>query len=188
MNPGLDIWQYAGDEWSDDDSDYYSDNNGYGSGSSRPPVVADQKVVVSDLKELTQDTHFILLPSTVRGFSFVLSEWGEFVVDSFSDITFDTGAFQHLEMDADHKQLLKALVESTQKEESKDKLITDVIAGKGSSCRRERRRCMLNLLTRNRWRYHCSPAWQSWSGEWCTYILMLPTDVPLDLAVFRAKH
>lgn len=45
----------------------------------------------------------MLTPPTVHGFSFVLKAWGEMLVDSFEAILFDKHAYDHLELDEDHK-------------------------------------------------------------------------------------
>ena len=45
----------------------------------------------------------MLTPPTVHGFSFVLKAWGEMIVDSFEAILFDKHAYDHLELDEDHK-------------------------------------------------------------------------------------
>ena len=72
--------------------------------------------------------HYLLTPPMVFGFSFFLKEWGEMLVESFAEIKFDTHAFEHLELDQDHKTLVRALVDAT-REEKKDALISDVVQG-----------------------------------------------------------
>lgn len=108
MNPSLDIWG-GHDYYDDDDDDYYSEDS-YGA-TRRDDLrdyatderTKDPMTWQGDLKELTCETHFLLTPPTVRGFSFVLKDWGEMLVDSFESITFDERAYDHLELDGDHK-------------------------------------------------------------------------------------
>lgn len=52
------------------------------------------------------------------------------LVDSFQEIKFDTDAYEHLELDHDHKSLIRALVDAS-REDRKEQLISDVVAGKG---------------------------------------------------------
>ncbi|GAA5849433.1 hypothetical protein JCM9279_000902 [Rhodotorula babjevae] len=52
-----------------------------------------------------------LLPPTVHGFSLVVREWGELLVEHFSEIQFREDAFERLVLDAETKRLVKGLVE-----------------------------------------------------------------------------
>lgn len=127
MNPGMDLWEYP--DYDDDDSDYYSDAHGYSNNQSGS---AARDPIATDLVALTEDAHYVLTPPTVYGFSMFLSEWGEMLVDSFSEIKFDTHAYDHLELDADHKSLIKALVDASRSDGSRSReLISDVVQGKG---------------------------------------------------------
>ena len=97
MVPSQDIWDYLDYDDDDDDDDYYSDA-GYGQ-----DVKARDVCLPAQLETLKENQHFILTPPTVYGFSFVLKEWGQMLVDSFSEIKFDENAYDHLELDSDHK-------------------------------------------------------------------------------------
>lgn len=54
------------------------------------------------------DKDLPLLPPTVFGYSFVLKEFGQFLVTGFSDVVFQHNAFDHLVLDAAHKTMIKA--------------------------------------------------------------------------------
>jgi len=64
----------------------------------------------------------------VRGFSFVAKKWGEFAVSSINRVKFDENSFEQLVMDAERKELVKALVEHS------NDSFSDIISGKGGGC------------------------------------------------------
>ena len=70
--------------------------------------------------------------NVVAGFSFAIKQWGQLLVASFKEVTFDKHAFDHLVLETSNKSIIRALVESTKKEffDSKQ-LMNDVISGKG---------------------------------------------------------
>lgn len=68
----------------------------------------------------------------MHGFSFVLKQWGELLVEHVSDIEFDKNAFEHLVLPATQKRLIKGLVEAT-KMENRGSLVKDIISTKGGA-------------------------------------------------------
>jgi hypothetical protein len=49
------------------------------------------------------DSQLCLLPPVLWGFSLVLNDWGQFLVDKFSPIVFDEKAYDHLVMEEPQK-------------------------------------------------------------------------------------
>lgn len=74
------------------------------------------------------------LPPALHGFSFVLKQWGELLVEHCSPIEFDGQAFEHLVLPAEQKRLIKGLVEAT-KVENKGSLVKDILSHKGGELR-----------------------------------------------------
>lgn len=66
--------------------------------------------------------------SHVYGFSFATKKWGRFAVDRITDIEFRSDAFDQLVLDADKKNLIRALVTHS------NTGFSDVISGKGGGC------------------------------------------------------
>lgn len=83
---------------------------------------------VFDEDSFTEDDYLMCSP-VVLGFSFTEKLWVEFDVAGLRDIVFNEGAFDSLVLPDDQKQVIRALVESHSRKDSKN--ITDVISGKG---------------------------------------------------------
>ncbi|KAH7931154.1 P-loop containing nucleoside triphosphate hydrolase protein [Leucogyrophana mollusca] len=83
--------------------------------------------VTSELGEEDYD----ILPSTVCGFNLQNKTWETFEVEQIEEVTFDDKAWDHLVLDADTKNLIKGLVEVTKHSNNAQKVVTDVITGKG---------------------------------------------------------
>ena len=62
---------------------------------------------------------------TVFGYSFVAKKWGRLVVDKFTDIQWNSEAFDHLVLSESKKTLIKSIIYADQSE-----LISDVISSK----------------------------------------------------------
>ncbi|CAM6102836.1 unnamed protein product [Calypogeia fissa] len=56
------------------------------------------------------DETLIFAPAIVYGFSFTLKQWGSFAVSGFSEISFNSSAYDTLVMEPDSKQLVHKLV------------------------------------------------------------------------------
>jgi SpoVK/Ycf46/Vps4 family AAA+-type ATPase len=83
-----------------------------------------------ELKEVPEENRHMCGP-IVFGYSFVNKQWGRFVVDQFSPVKWDKGAFRHLVLHETSKDLIKALVEADRADAA---TIKDVITGKGGGC------------------------------------------------------
>eukprot|EP01125_Pyxidicula_operculata_P001198 TRINITY_DN11136_c0_g1_i1.p1 TRINITY_DN11136_c0_g1~~TRINITY_DN11136_c0_g1_i1.p1 ORF type:complete len:693 (-),score=151.38 TRINITY_DN11136_c0_g1_i1:47-2071(-) len=79
------------------------------------------------MNTITEDNLFMTWP-TIGGFSFSSKKWGELLVSNLADIKYDDQAFDKLVFPQDRKQLIKSLVENS------NKSFTDVISGKGGGC------------------------------------------------------
>ena len=71
------------------------------------------------------DTEVHLCAPTVLGYSFVCKKWGRFDADKFSEIVWNTNAFDHLVLAEEKKLLIKSLVYA-----DRAAMITDVVSGK----------------------------------------------------------
>lgn len=83
------------------------------------------------------DGNLIFAPAIVYGFSFTLKKWGSFSVSGFSDISFDTNAFDALVMEPDSKQFVYNLVSqyiATPADPSQELQQIDPIPHKGEGC------------------------------------------------------
>jgi hypothetical protein len=56
------------------------------------------------------DGQLCLLPPTLWGFSLVLNDWGQFLVDKFNPIVFDEKAYDHLVMEEPQKVSLRGRI------------------------------------------------------------------------------
>ncbi|CAE7227336.1 unnamed protein product [Rhizoctonia solani] len=75
------------------------------------------------------DEIICLTPPTHRGWSFAAKAWGNILVSSLSEITFDELAFDQLVLKPEYKKMIKALVETHSG--SGDGLAKDLVSGKG---------------------------------------------------------
>ena len=80
-----------------------------------------------DTTKFTDEDYLIASP-VVLGFSFTHKKWVEFDVAGIGEIQFANGAFESLVLPDDQKTVVRALVESHSRKESKN--IQDVIQGK----------------------------------------------------------
>ncbi len=76
--------------------------------------------------EKLSDKDLAKFAPVVYGFSFKTKMWGEFSIDSISDIVFDKDVFDKVIIDENRKALIKAIVETNVEESA------DLISGKGS--------------------------------------------------------
>lgn len=91
----------------------------------------------SPISETISDENLIFAPAIVYGFSFALKQWGSFAVRGFSEISFNSTAFDALVMEPDSKQLVYKLVSqyiATPVDPSHTLQGVDPIARKGEGC------------------------------------------------------
>jgi hypothetical protein len=87
----------------------------------------DEEDKLDDVED--EELHFCA--PTVLGYSFVTKMWGRLVVDKFSEIEWNTRAFEHLVLPEGTKTLIKSLVDA---DRANADIIKDVITGKGGGC------------------------------------------------------
>ena len=75
--------------------------------------------------ERVSDSELHLCAPTVLGYSFAAKKWGRLDAENFTDIHWDTTAFEHLVLEEEKKSLIKSLVFA-----KRDEMITDVVSGK----------------------------------------------------------
>src|SRR5437667_9138505 len=80
---------------------------------------------LTDRSERVPETDLYLCSPTVLGYSFTSKQWGRLDVDKFTEIVWNTNAFDHLVLSEEKKSLVKSLVSADRSE-----MITDVVAGK----------------------------------------------------------
>ncbi|KAK4054336.1 hypothetical protein OIO90_003569 [Microbotryomycetes sp. JL221] len=73
-----------------------------------------------------------LLPPILHGFSLRAKRWGEFLVDRLSQITWADHSFEHLVIPSSYRRIIRSLVTVHAASDLKDKLMTDVVEGKGN--------------------------------------------------------
>ncbi|KAH8924864.1 hypothetical protein BT69DRAFT_36429 [Atractiella rhizophila] len=124
MNPTKDIWSRS---W------YARSRSGPGGKSSSRRKISDDEDAGENslLGSNIADEDLCLTPPTIYAFSLVLKDWGEIKVDEVKEIVFDEDAYEHLVLDEDHKDMIKCLVDATAGENKTNKIVTDVISGKG---------------------------------------------------------
>ena len=99
-------------------------------------VLSFKKMVPNHWNQLSQphpthqlegvpDTEVHLCAPTVLGYSFACKKWGRFDADKFTEIVWNTNAFDHLVLAEEKKLLIKSLVYADRTE-----MITDVVSGK----------------------------------------------------------
>ncbi|OJA20319.1 hypothetical protein AZE42_05442 [Rhizopogon vesiculosus] len=71
------------------------------------------------------------LPAFVYGFELKNKSWRSFEIEEIEDIKFDESAWDHLVIDEDVKNLIKGLVGVTTNANTSQRVISDVITGKG---------------------------------------------------------
>ncbi|POY74201.1 hypothetical protein BMF94_2775 [Rhodotorula taiwanensis] len=86
--------------------------------------------VTQPCQELSSD-QLHLLPPSIHGFSFRAKRWGELLVSRLSPIRWGTESFAHLVIPDSYRRIVKALV-TVHAGELKNKLMIDVVAGKGN--------------------------------------------------------
>ncbi|KAL3691880.1 hypothetical protein R1sor_005531 [Riccia sorocarpa] len=97
--------------------------------------------------DISNDTNLIYAPAIVYGFSFSQKQWGMFAVSGFSEISFDSSAFDNLVMHEDEKTLMCDLISQhlspdpeptpSSEEDSKPEpqlVRVDPITNKGEGC------------------------------------------------------
>ncbi|KAK4508797.1 hypothetical protein PRZ48_002536 [Zasmidium cellare] len=109
-------------------------------GVKKSPVENSGKSVKGNDDERTAGTHdisitdeeAILCPGSVFGFALADKCWAELRIDNLQEIHWNDAAYSRLEMDAEYKQVIRALVEAHRKHSKPDsEEFDDIIAGKG---------------------------------------------------------
>jgi ATPase family associated with various cellular activities (AAA) len=81
----------------------------------------------SVLSEISTDQYW-MTDAYIKGFSFTTKQWGRFSVSRIDDINYRDDAFDHLVLDEDKKDLVRALVTNGVGG------FSDIISGKGGGC------------------------------------------------------
>jgi hypothetical protein len=79
-----------------------------------------------DCESVPDDLLFMCYPF-VYGFSFTTKEWGEVYINDVSDVVFNEGAFDMVVLDANTKEMVKALITHS------DAAFSDIITGKSKA-------------------------------------------------------
>ncbi|KAJ5019591.1 ATPase family AAA domain-containing protein 3 [Colletotrichum sp. SAR 10_99] len=74
------------------------------------------------------DTFFMCLPTQIPGFNMQKKEWVNLDVEFINDVKWNDQAFEHLVIDMETKELVKAVVTTQLRAEEN----TDLIRGKGN--------------------------------------------------------
>ncbi|THU75093.1 P-loop containing nucleoside triphosphate hydrolase protein [Dendrothele bispora CBS 962.96] len=74
------------------------------------------------------DDDYLLFPAKVHGYSLSDREWLEFRLDDIAEVTWNPSIFDSLELDADNKYTIRALIESQCNERAQ---FDDFVLGKG---------------------------------------------------------
>ena len=82
-------------------------------------------------RDTVDDTEALLCPGFVRGFALTDKVWAEFQIDKLTDITWNDQAYTRLEMNAEFKEVISALVNSHANHGKSVSEFDDIIAGKG---------------------------------------------------------